>query len=129
MKRGLSDSEKSVAQVAFLEALLRDPGALFGPMPPLGTVSLTSPVHVGLQVAAADVPRLSEAAKKWRPIKVREGWTDARMLSLLDTAVALLIEICGDKGLTAYGKSDVAEFKEVLRDCRAIASRIPRPRT
>jgi len=44
------------------------------------------------------------------------------MTQLLDPAVLLLIDICGDKPLTAYGKSDIADFKDVL-------SRIPKHRT
>ena len=43
------------------------------------------------------------------------------MLPLLDTSVALLIEVCGDKALSTYGKSDVTYFKDVL-------SRLPKHR-
>ena len=111
-------------EIAFLEALLHDPGALFGPMPPLGTVSLSSPVPVpfhSTNAPTSDAPLLSVAAANWRAIKIREGWTDVRMLPLVDTAVALLIEICGDKLIGEYRRADVTDYKDIL-------SRLPKHR-
>jgi hypothetical protein len=51
---------------------------------------------------------------------VREGWTNVRMLPLLDTSVALLVEICGDKPLDLYGR-DVNDYRDIL-------SRLPKHR-
>jgi integrase len=108
-------------EITFLEAMMRDSGALFAQMPPLGAVSLASSKRA--RALASDVPVLTAAAERWRTLRVREGWTEGgRMTTLLNTATKLLVEICGDKPLSQYGKTDVAIFKDTL-------SRLPRHRS
>jgi integrase len=98
------------AEIEYMDSKLRRPGSVLYDLPPDESAK-----------PATETPLLSEAAAKWRAIKVREGWTDVRMLPLLDTATALLKEVCGDKALSAYTKADVADFKDVL-------SRLPKNR-
>jgi integrase len=101
------------AQIEYLQDRLGRPGSVLYDLPPED-----KPAQ---RTDAGEPPTLSAAAAKFRALKVREGWTDVRMLPLLDTSVALLIEVCGDKLVNAYRKADVADYKEIL-------SRLPKHR-
>jgi len=68
-------------------------------------------------------PLLSAAAKSWLAEKKTLNLT-ARRLEDCEAALALFVEVIGDKPVAKYTKGDVREFKEVLRALPANRSKI-----
>lgn len=58
-------------------------------------------------------PLPSEAMKSW--IEEKATLADKRRIEDCEAAVALFIEIAGDKPVADYSEGDVREFKEILR--------------
>ena len=69
-------SECARAEIEYLETKLQRPGSVLYELPP---DEAQSPVVSASD--AANVPLLSAAVSKWRPLKIREGWSDTRMVS------------------------------------------------
>jgi len=72
-------------------------------------------------------PLLSAAAKAWLQEKQSLSLT-GRRLEDCEAAVALLVEVIGDKPIASYTKGDVREFKSVLRALPANRTKIKETR-
>ena len=105
-------------EIAFLEALETDPGALFNPMPMFGSVSLGAAIPLNaVAMNGGKNPNAKDAANEWFKMRLGSSGNDWSMerQSTWREALAVFLEVCGDKTVSAYTVDNKGELQDVFR--------------
>lgn len=97
--------------IKFLEDQLADTAALYPTLEELVDLAPKESVTQAQQVSTDKDPLLTEAVKTW--LAQCEDFSQDRIDEIY-TSVDLLVEIAGDKPVSAYDKDDVRELKSIL---------------
>jgi integrase len=102
------------AEIDALERILVGETDAGASEPPAPTQPLPAPGPVTAPQAQGGGPLLSSVCDDWLQEKARTGrWVD-KTRNEREASVRAFIEVCGDRPVAAYGKSDVKRFKDVL---------------